>query len=178
MSLGVILVGPVFVKLVFKFEFHMAGLLAQLASIGGWFILLQVTADRALLAQGKTKPLAMSNAVNLAVTVVAGLAGRWFEIKMLGHKDGLIGFMLGLALGKLAGHLMIQIELARGGISIFRQDAFYSAGLLALALVGILGPRHVPGYQGQELLYEAIAACVVCALTCGWAGLKVLRGIR
>jgi hypothetical protein len=73
---------------------------------------------------------------------------------------------------------MIQIEMAKHVVPIFRQDALYSVGLLVLSIVGIIGPWMTPGYKGREGLYEALAAVIVCALTCAWAGLKVLRGIR
>jgi O-antigen/teichoic acid export membrane protein len=178
LSLGVILVGPVFVKFFFKQEFHLAGWLTQLASIGGWFILLQATADRALLAQGRTKPLALSNAVNLTVTVIAALAGRWIDMTLLKNPYGITGFMLGLAAGKLAGHVMIQFEMRRGGMPIIRQDALYTLALLVLSIVGIALPGRLPGFRGNEMIYQAAVAAVLCTLTCAWAGWKVLRGIR
>jgi O-antigen/teichoic acid export membrane protein len=178
LSLGVILVGPVFVKFFFKQDFHLAGWLTQLASIGGWFILLQATADRALLAQGKTKPLALSNAVNLAVTVIAALAGRWLDMTLLKNPHGITGFMLGLAAGKLAGHMMIQFEMRKVGMPIIRQDALYTLGLLLLSVMGIALPARLPAYRGNEMLYQATVAAVLCTLTCAWAGWKVLRGIR
>jgi O-antigen/teichoic acid export membrane protein len=178
-TLGVFLGAPLFIMIFYKQEYHQAGWLAQLASIGAWFILLQVSADRALLAQGKTKPLATSNAVNLVVTVAAALIGRHIDMNVFGHEAGIVGFMLGLAAGKMAGHLMIQIEMAKSGMSIFRQDTFYTVVLAVLCVVGLLLPSRLPGYDREHMvMYTGIVAVAVCAVTCSWAGIRVIRGIR
>lgn len=178
LMLGVVLGGPLFITLFFKPAYHPAGWLTQFAAIGSWFVLLQISADRALLAMGKTKPLATSNAINLVVTVAAGLLGRWFEMKFTGNPDGIAGFLLGLAMGKLAGHQIIQYEMHRAGLPILRQDTMYSLALLALSLAGIFVPRLIPGYAGQKIWYDGIAAVSLCSVTCVWAGIRVLRGIR
>ncbi len=180
LTLGVVLGGPLFIELFFKPKWHPAGMLAQFASIGAWVMLLQVSADRALLALGKTRVLATSNAVNLVVTIGGGLLGRYLDLRF-NHQPGnigIVGFIVGMSAGKIAGHLMIQIEMARNGISIFRQDTLYSAMLLVMCLAGIALPRLLPAFDVHQFLYEGVAAITVCVFVCAWAGLKVLRGIR
>jgi O-antigen/teichoic acid export membrane protein len=178
-TLGVFLGAPLFIMIFYKPQYHQAGWLAQLASIGAWFILLQVSADRALVAQGKTKPLATSNAVNLIVTAVAAMAGRYIDMHIFKHEAGIVGFMLGLAAGKMAGHVMIQIEMAKSGINIVRQDVLYTAVLVVLCVVGLLLPARLPGYDRDHMVwYTGIVAVAVCAVTCAWAGVRVMRGIR
>ena len=180
LTLGVVLAGPLFITMFYKPEFHVAGWLTQLAAIGAWFILLTATADRALLAVGKSRALAASNVVNLVVSVVGCLVGLYVEEHVFGHADGVAGFMLGLAVGKLAGHAMIQIEMAREGMSIFRQDVLYSALLLALSLAGIWAPRWVTHWwrPGHEFQNQMVAAIAVCAVVGAWAGLRVRKAIR
>jgi O-antigen/teichoic acid export membrane protein len=184
LTLGVVLGAPLFIQIFYSERWHYAGLLARWASIGAWITLLTCTADRALLALGKTRILATSNTVNLIVTVVGGLVGRYVDMKLnpatnpLEPNVGIVGFIIGMSAGKLAGHLMIQIEMARCGIPIFRQDTLYSAVLLAMCLAGIALPHLAPGFDASMVLYNGIAAVVVCGVTCSWAGLKVLRGIR
>jgi O-antigen/teichoic acid export membrane protein len=178
LMLGVVLGGRIFITLFYKEQWHQAGLLVQWASIGAWFMLLQASADRALLALGKTRPLAISNAVNLVVTVVGGFVGWYIDRHQLGHQGGIVGFMLGMAVGKLAGHFMIQMEMARSGIPIYRQDTLYSALLLLMCAVGIGLPYMLPRHMDRMFLYNSVVAVVVCGLTCGWAGVKVIRGIR
>jgi O-antigen/teichoic acid export membrane protein len=180
LTLGVVLGAPLFIQIFYKEQWHYAGLLARWASISAWVMLLTCTADRALLALGKTRILATSNFVNLVVTVAGGFAGRYLDMRF-NHQPGnigIVGFIIGMSAGKLAGHLMIQIEMARCGIPIFRQDTLYSAVLLGMCLAGIGLPRVAPGFDASMVLYNGIAAVVVCGVTCSWAGLKVLRGIR
>jgi O-antigen/teichoic acid export membrane protein len=182
LTLGVVLGGPIFISVFYKSQWHRAGFLTQWASIAAWFTLLQASADRALLALGKTKPMATSNAVNLAVTVIGGLLGRWVDMNWTKNESGIVGFMIGMAAGKMAGHMMIQIEMAKNGIPIFRQDTLYSALLLVACLVGIglpqLMPRLIRSASDHMFMYNAVIAVVICGVTCSWAGLKVMRGIR
>jgi O-antigen/teichoic acid export membrane protein len=182
LMVGVVLGAPIFIALAFKPEWHRAGFLTQWAAIGAWFMLLQASADRALLALGKTKPMAISNLLNLVVTVVGGFAGRYVDMTLLGNEGGIVGFMLGTAAGKMAGHMLIQVEMARSGIPIFRQDTLYSALLLAICLLGVGLPRLMPkvlhGTVDEMFLYNAVAAVAICTVACSWAGLRVLKGIR
>jgi len=180
LTLGVVLGGPLFIMMFYKPAYHRAGMLAQFATIGAWFMLLQVSADRALLALGKTRVLATSNAVNLIITIAGGFLGRYLDLHF-NHQEGnigIVGFIVGMATGKIAGHFMIQLEMARSGISIFRQDTLYSAVLLVMCLSGIFLPRMLPSFDTHMVLYNGIVAVAVCSVTCSWAGLKVLRGIR
>jgi hypothetical protein len=68
--------------------------------------------------------------------------------------------------------------MARSGISIFRQDTLYSALLLLMCVMGIALPHMMPAFDVHRVLYDGIAAITVCLVTCSWAGIKVLRGIR
>jgi hypothetical protein len=50
---------------------------------------------------------------------------------------------------------------------------------LALACAAGVGlPRLFPGYPDHRLSYDLAAGVAVCGVTCAWAGLKVLKGIR
>lgn len=178
MALGVVLAAPLFIKLLYKPRWHAAASFVQWASIGGWFLLLQVSADRALLALGKTRPLALSNLASLIVTVIGAFVGHSLDRAYFGHPDGVIGFILGASAGRLAGHLMIQIEMARAGLSIFRQDLLYSLLLAAACALGIGLPRLFSGYTQRPLVYDGVACATLCTLTCAWAGVFILRGIR
>ncbi|MDB5322228.1 MAG: polysaccharide biosynthesis protein [Phycisphaerales bacterium] len=178
LTVGVVLGGPLFVTLLYRPRWHAAGPFAQWASIGGWFLLLQLSADRALLALGKTRPLAISNLVSLIVTVAGAFIGRAIDGHFFGHPDGVIGFILGTSAGRVAGHLMIQFAMARSALPIFRQDLLYSALLAAICAAGIGLPHFFPNYAQHHLLYDGIACVTVCTATCAWAALNVWRGIR
>ena len=62
-------------------------MLARWASIGAWITHLTCTADRALLALGKTRVLATSNFVNLFVTIIGVLVGRYVDMAVNPTKE-------------------------------------------------------------------------------------------
>jgi O-antigen/teichoic acid export membrane protein len=178
MSVGVALAGPLFVTLLYRPRWHMAGEFVQWATIGAWFLLLQLSADRALLALGKTRPLAISNFVSLAVTVIGAFAGHTIDQRFFGHPNGVIGFILGTSAGRVAGHVMIQLAMARCALPIYRQDICYTLLVAAACAVGIGVPRLIPGYAARHLIYDAVSCVAVCGITCAFVGLHVWRGVR
>ena len=178
MTVGIVLAGPLFITLLYRARWQPAGPFVQWASIGGWFLLLQLSADRALLALGKTRPLAISNLVSLIVTVVGAFVGHTIDQRFFGHPHGVIGFILGTSAGRVAGHAMIQLEMARAALPIFRQDVAYSLLLGAICAIGIVAPRLLSGHAARPLVYDIVACVSVCSATCAWAGLSVWRGIR
>jgi O-antigen/teichoic acid export membrane protein len=173
-----VLGGPIFVTLFYKPRWHVAGELARWATIGGWFLLLQLSADRVLLALGRTRALAMSNIASLIVTVAGAFVGRYLDQGFFGHPEGVIGFVLGTSAGRIAGHAVVQLAMSQNSHPIIRQDIFYSLALAAACAAGILLPRLVPGYSAHRLPYDIAAAVLVGGSVCAWAGLKVLKEIR
>jgi O-antigen/teichoic acid export membrane protein len=178
MSVGVALAGPLFITLLYRPRWHPAGEFVQWATVGAWFLLLQLSADRALLALGKTRPLAISNLVSLVVTVIGAFAGHTIDQRFFGHPNGVIGFILGTSAGRVAGHFMIQLAMARSALPIYRQDICYTLLAAAACAVGIGVPRLVPGYAGRHLLYDAVSCVTVCGITCAWVAHHVWRGVR
>jgi O-antigen/teichoic acid export membrane protein len=142
-TLGAMVAAPWFFRLLYDARYADAGWLAQILCVYMWFTGLQFSADRALVAVGATRVLALSNGVNAAVTVVGCVVGYWL--------GGLLGFTIGLCFSTLVSHLVIQRALARRGIHITGQDAVYSLLLLALAALGALGPRLVAALHGEDL---------------------------
>ena len=176
LSLGIILAGPVFVRLFYKQRWHPAAEFTQWSMVGGWFLLLQLSADRALLAAGKTRPLAVSNLVCLIVTVIGAFAGHYVDVHHFG--GGITGFILGAAAGRVAGHMMIQFEMSQISLPILRQDVLYTLLLGAACALALLGPRAFPAYHDHQLAYDAVTALTVCTVACAWATLNVIRGFR
>ncbi len=151
--LGFLLLGPAFFALLYDERWQAAGWITQLLAIASWFGMLQLTSDRACLALGDTRSLAASNAASLCVKIAAGLVGLSLA--------GLPGFVLGMALGSLAGHLVIQRALARLGIPIAAQDLAASARFALYGSVAL-----VPLFAGLDgsartLLEIALAAAVL-----------------
>ena len=134
--LGVVLLAPTFFSLLYDSRYHHAGWMAQAVSISVWINILQFSSDRGLLALGYSKPLAISNATNFIVTVVACLTGFYLF--------NLPGLIIGYAIGNLAGLVVIHISMVQIGISIFQQDLQYSAVLGLLALSGVAAQSLFP----------------------------------
>ena len=137
MGLGVGLLSRPFFML-YKTEFHDAGWIAGLFMVPTWFFLLTVTSDRALLALGRPKALALSN---LAAFFGKLAGGYW------GYKTGGVpGFLFGLSLGTVLCHVVVQVALRIEGLDILRQDLEYTGYALGLGLLGY-GLQWVVGRQ-------------------------------
>jgi hypothetical protein len=124
---------------------------------------------------GRTRPLAISNAANVIVTVVGAFVGRYLWIRFF-HDKGLPGFILGVVAGNFAGHLVIQIALARRGLGIHWQDLKYTLLLAALAAIGLGAPLLGP--PSTHKMARILCVSLVLAGTCAWAGWRVLRWMK
>jgi O-antigen/teichoic acid export membrane protein len=125
---NVILMAPTLFDWLYDARYHEAGRISQWLGFGLWFTLLQRTSQASLLAAGRSKALALANAVNCFVTIVAAPLGF--------HLWGLEGFIGGWTLGNLAAVLIVDTALARDGIELRWQDAVLTAGLLTFVMVG------------------------------------------
>jgi O-antigen/teichoic acid export membrane protein len=160
--LSAMLASPWFFRSLYDERYAAAGWLTQILCVYTWFAVLQLSADRALLAVGDARSLALSNGVNVAVTALGCIVGHWF--------GGLLGFTIGLCLSTLAGHIVIQVALARRGIHILGQDMVYSLLMLALGAGGALGPRLMaaPGTGALSLGVSLALGLPVIAIMGGW----------
>lgn len=141
--LAMLLLLPAGIRLVYTPEYHAAGWMAQLSCFAVWFAILKESSRYALVALGSTRPQTTSNAVDLLVKLVACVAGF--------HAFGMPGFILGFALGGLAGHLVIVRALAEARIRIARTDLRASAALAAVALLGLVPVWLLPPSVGEAL---------------------------
>lgn len=126
MFAGLVLVSPAFFHTLYRAEFWDAIRMTQLLVVAMWGWVLMLSADRALLAVGDSRTLAVSNAVSFV--------GK-FGACTLGLKAGGVpGFIFGLALGNLIGHVPVVLALRRRGVHILGQDLRYTA--LATGTIG------------------------------------------
>ncbi len=135
---GVVIVSPWFFGYLYDDRYAAAAWLAPMLAGTVWFAILQGTADRALIALGDARTLALSNGVNCVITLSACLWGfLWL---------GMPGFIAGVGAGNVGGHLVVVVALWRRNIRIVRQDLAYtgfivSVGGVALALPYLLHHR-------------------------------------
>jgi O-antigen/teichoic acid export membrane protein len=172
--IGLAFGAPPFAHFFYTGKFNGVGRMAQCMAVGLWFTILQLSSDRTLLALGHARSLAMANAANMIGTIgfaFAGLAiGRHLNYPVE-------GFILGVALGTLIGHLVVQEELSRHGIGIYLQDAKYTVLVLAIGLVGWGVPRlgvQMFGTHHQFHLQLAMGLLVIVSSS-AWAAAKAIR---
>ncbi len=170
---------PAFFNLFYDARYQQAGFMGQLAAVGIWIYILQMSADRALLARGDTRALAFSNIANLIVTVI-GAVGGFYLGQRLSPTAGVAGFILGCSAGNLAGHLVVQHAMARQGIPILLQDLSYTALLGLLAAVSLFVPfaaAHFVSVHTAQLIGVAVGAFAVGGASL-WAGLRLKAAMR
>ncbi len=126
----VVVASPLFFELLYKPEYHDAAWIAPLTCSTTWILMLNDSANKVLLAMGRTRALAFSSLIRVICTIVFALVGYW-----LGATPTLAlgGFILGTALGALSGHIANVVVLARSGVWLIRDDLLFTfaAGSLA-----------------------------------------------
>jgi O-antigen/teichoic acid export membrane protein len=125
---GVVTIVPFFLQVLYADRYQGAASIAQLLCIAYWFESLRASATSALLVHGDSRALSGSNFMILIVKVPA----CWYGFQIY----GLEGFLLGIALGNLAGLLRLHQRLRSHGIHLFFQDL---RGTLLVALFGGTG---------------------------------------
>jgi O-antigen/teichoic acid export membrane protein len=126
-TLGLIVISPWFFHYLYDERYSDAQWLVPLMCFVAWFSLLQASTDRVLLAVGQTRSLFVSNLLNFATTVVAGISGYyWF---------GVPGFIAGNAVGNLVGHAVVVIAVWRTGYITLSQDFAFTSILAVMAVV-------------------------------------------
>ncbi len=150
-TLGVVLAGPWFFQFLYDFRYSHAVWMAPITAGCVWVSLLQTSADRALLAVGDSRSIAFSNAANLVGTIAFCLLGYWlYELP---------GFVAGVGLGNVAGHVVVQIAMARHGLPVHMQDARYTVALaVVVAADSVL--RESIGQRFPDVPAWGIAAIV------------------
>jgi O-antigen/teichoic acid export membrane protein len=170
-TLCVVFGAPVLFGYVYDDRYSAAAWMVQGLSLTAWFSILQRSTDRALLAVGDSRSLATSYGVRLAVTASASLLGFRYL--------GLGGFMLGLAIGALAGQAVVQWSLWGRGIRLVDQDVMYTAIAAGLGAIGVGVPHLLPVTTGTtEHLLVLLGIGFVCIVPLAmWAGRRVFREV-
>lgn len=157
--ISIVTVVPLFVEILYADRYLGAVLVAQLLCVAYWFETLRASATSALLVHGDSRALSGSNLVILLVKVPACWYGfQWY---------GLEGFILGVALGTVAGLLRLHLRLWKHGTRLLLQDTL---GTLLLILLGSIG-YWVGNYSVTIPLFQGIL--LAGATTLGLVGLTI-----
>jgi len=119
-----------FYSFLYATQYHEAIYLIPYLSLFIWFVMVQSTLDRAILAVGDSQQLAYSNAFTFITRVAFALIGlSIWEIK---------GFICGLAIGASIGCVYVGMWIKRRCYFQFSNDLVYTIAFISLAvLVGI-----------------------------------------
>jgi len=168
--LGVTFASPWYFTMLFPPEFHDAAWISPLACFSVWFAILNSSANKALLAMGNTRPLALAGAIKVAMTGLGCAVGyaQW----------GTAGFVLGVGLGAASEHAMNLVTLHRAGIRLIIPDLIATATLAALALAGWFAPDAaralLPGVPTPALVLGLLLQAVIVA-GASWLAFKKVR---
>ena len=85
----------------------------------------------------------------------------------------MVGFILGLALGSLAGHIPIVLSLRRKGVHLVKQDLRYSAIALATIGGGVLVQRWaMTQVEVRWLKWVELGVALLVLVPLGWQTYK------
>jgi O-antigen/teichoic acid export membrane protein len=167
---GLVLCSPAFFFYLYDARYHDAGWMSQLLAIYIWFWTLQASADRALLAVGDSFSIAISNVANVLVTLVGCLVGyQW---------GGMKGFILGLGASSLVGHAVIIMRLKSRGMSILKQDGWFTVLAGVVSGAGILIGQGMMRMGAPKELAMLLAGVLVLPCLAWWAYRGVRSGMR
>jgi O-antigen/teichoic acid export membrane protein len=169
--LGGALLAPAFFTLLYDPRYHDAGWMAQLLMLTSWFSFLQEVSSRALQAMGDARSLVSANGARLVVTAAGSIAGHVFA--------GLPGFIVGSAIGALAGHAVITVMLHRQKIPAGWTDVRYSFALIAGALVVVIGAGMISARTGVDRIALMTGVSILILAPMGLSvGKRMLAEIR
>lgn len=167
LTLGVYAVAPLFFRKVYDDNFMVAGNIAKLLCIATWGMILSETVTRVLMVKGDSRSLAVWNFVRVVVTLEATMAGYYL--------GDLTGFIIGVTIGILGGHVVLLMHMKWHKLSSIRQDLGYTilfaAGAALIEVMGWLGDRLFPDSG-------AYVATLIAAVVGGWACYKARRDLR
>lgn len=166
--LGMVFFAPAFFWIFYDDRYIDAGWMVQLSMVTTWFLHLQESHVKALLAVGDAAGQALANLLKLAVSGIAAVGGFYFF--------GLAGFILGMGVGSFAGHLAVLIKLQRHGIHALPGDAKWTSFGFALASFGAVVPALIePHLPARIELVTAINGVLILVPLGIWVGRRLKR---
>lgn len=181
--LGIALLSPPFFELLYKEEFHDAVWITPALSLAIWFEILQVATDRVLLSIGDTRGLFVSNLLRAIIGVGGAVAGFYIGQGIHPTYGAMGGFIAGITLGSLAGHVWVEVCCHRAGLPIVGRDAAYTGLFLALVGVGF-GVKALATWafpltgHWATIVEKALPACVVVAIPGVWTLRRLLPMVK
>jgi O-antigen/teichoic acid export membrane protein len=165
--LAMVFFAPAFFWIFYDDRYLDAGWMVQLSMLGTWFLHLQESHSKALLAVGDAQGQAVANLIKLAVSAAAALG--LFQVL------GLAGFIIGMGIGSMCGQIAVLTKLERHGIPALKGDLKWTTFGLVLSFFGAGLPHLLRRFTSVrvEVTTAAIGAIVLVPL-----GLFVAKRLR
>lgn len=150
-------------------------------AVGAWFTILQTSSEVVLLAQGRTRQMAIGQIVKLVTLIPLLLVGD--------AVDGIRGVTIGYAIAEALRYAVLAAALTRQGLPVVRLDVGLTVLVLGTALAAQwIGPQFEAdsatafGRWAPRFLAEGITVTVLWAgiLAAWWpgAGARFLAIVR
>lgn len=150
--LTIVVVAPFFFTILYQEKYHGAAVLAQLLCIPFWFESLMASTSSVLLVHGDSKALSSGNFLVLLFKAPA----CWYGFQV----GGLEGFILGVAVGNIAGLVCLHWRLHKHGTHLATQDFRATAMVLILGMLGFLATDYLMTLS----LWAGVPLAALCLL--------------
>lgn len=152
---GAFAAGPTFVWMVFPEQYRFAGDYVRWLSIGAWFTILQTSSEVALLAEGRTRWLAIGQGVKFVLLLPLLVLGHYFfDIE---------GVIAGYTLAEAARYVVLSSTLSGQGLPVLRLD-FVMTLLIAIAAVLAMAVGPCVDAEGHRLVRFGMRLAVEATL--------------
>jgi O-antigen/teichoic acid export membrane protein len=156
MIAGFIGTGDLFIRIVYRSEYHEAGWILQLLGAGVWMGLIENLAGAWLLGIGQPRWFAIGSGVKAASLPALLLLG--FRVA------GLAGAIVTLVLAEAVRYVVVAIPVARKGGKFWREDLALTLRVLATGGVGAWAGAALKATSMSDLLEFAMVSALVTAL--------------
>jgi len=167
MALGTAVACDPFFRYLYTEQYQDAAWMCQLLCVATYLNVIKGSSDRAFLAIGNSKNLAISNILGGFVKLVVAVPACMHF--------GVVGFIVGIIIGAIANEIVTIILLARNQIYVLWQDLRYCGIAALLGVVCIGAPKVIAPMTGipAELLQYVISFITLSGLA--WWSLNRLR---
>jgi O-antigen/teichoic acid export membrane protein len=150
---GLIASGPILVRLVYRPEYHEAGLFVAILAVGVWFQITESTNGSALLAIGKANWLAACNAVKIAAMLTI--------IPLGFHFGGFHGALWALVIADALRYVVAALGCSINGLSSWSSDALLTLLTAGSAALGMIASRPLMPHRATWIGFLVAGTVVV-----------------
>jgi O-antigen/teichoic acid export membrane protein len=167
LATGLFAAGPTLVVCIYPARYHAAADYIPPLAVWAWFVMLQSTAEAALLAIGRLRRIVAAHAVKLLALPPLLFAGY--------QAGGVTGLVVGYAAAEALRYLLLIEAVRRAGLPFWRDDLLLT--LLAAAVCGLaVGAAALVGGEGSQWARLGVEVAVVVGFWAAVAGVLWLRG--